>query len=388
MGTYTFELRVREIKTSNQLTAVTEDNQDLRSEQFFIPENYVVPGTESAEDGHSIWIDFDPNTDAQTLKAKYYLDDWAAINGTDFNITVVDGELNEKVSSAQSPVVKVPSPELALYTLTSDDTGGFWRGIFGGVDGHALAYRDHEPKRMQVCNRGTGVPQAHLYDYIGQGADTAGAYYLGGHMWNAGVRVKGYQTKALGAAPNNTVFQYMKNDSVWYYCGHGDAGEFDLNGVISAVPGLHPPADSLSKHPFPLSLGPLPRVSMGPLLMVFHGCNTANTSDPVQMGWGNLLTQATSMGASCALGFSDYCGINPTADHGSANNQISRFWSEHFFEALCWGKYHDHSATNVKDAAEYAAQCIRDVCPAHSAHSYENYVTNPNPATILVVPAR
>jgi hypothetical protein len=225
-------------------------------------------------------------------------------------------------------------------------------------------------------NQKTNRPQAHLYDYLKVNADQAGAFFLGKPLWsNPSTKLPGYVTKALGAAPNADVFKHMPKDSVWYWCGHSGDGYFTLNGVVSAQPGNTPPADSLSKHKMTRCL-----------LAVFHGCNTANT-DIGSTNWGNLLNTARSIGAQCALGFGDACGIDPTKDH-KTDNVLPHAWSNWFFEALCWGKNRDHKATTVSEAANYAKQRIVEDCPSGNVHGYDSWQTQPPNSTLKVVPAR
>ena len=256
------------------------------------------------------------------------------------------------------------------------EKAGTYRFVLHFYDDYADTYRNYQVKAALEVNAPKIRPQASLYDYLGYGADAAGAFYLGKHLWeNPNKKLPGYVAKALGQAANTDVFKRMPKDSVWYWCGHSDAGYFTLHGVISAQPGTRPPADSLSNHSMARCL-----------LAIFHGCRTALT-DTSPLNWGNLLDTAISIGAKCALGFRDDVGINVTRDHRT-DNILPRAWSNWFFEALCWGKWRDHTATTVSEAAKYAAERIRNDCPSGNAHGFDSWETRPANSNLKVVSAR
>ena len=254
------------------------------------------------------------------------------------------------------------------------EKAGTYRFVLHFYDDYADSYKDHQVKAALEVNATKRRPQASLYDYLRVGADAAGAFYLGKHLWeNPNKKLPGYATEALGAAPNDVVFKRMPNDSVWYWCGHSGAGYFTLHGVISAQPGTKPPADSLSKHSMARCL-----------LAVFHGCKTALTD--TLLGWGNLLDTAISIGAKCALGFKG--DIDVDAVNHTREKNLSRAWSNWFFEALCWGKWRDHTAVTVSDAAKYAVKRIREDCPDDYHHGYASWETRPPKSKLKLVPPR
>ena len=256
------------------------------------------------------------------------------------------------------------------------DNAGTYRFVLHFYDDYADSYKNHKVKAALEVNAQIKRPQAHLYDYLGYGADRVGAYFLRGPLWeNPSKRLPGYAAEALGAASNETVFKHMPKDSIWYWCGHSGPGYIVMHGVISAQPGTRPPADSLSKHKMSKCL-----------LAVFYGCKTALT-DTSPLKWGNLLETARAIGAECALGFVDEIGIDVTRDHQTFNI-LPKAWSNWFFEALCRGEYSDLTARSVADAAKYAAKRIIDDCPGRNDHGLGSWRTNPHNSNLKVVPAR
>ncbi|PKL58565.1 MAG: hypothetical protein CVV34_01665 [Methanomicrobiales archaeon HGW-Methanomicrobiales-5] len=136
----------------------------------------------------------------------------------------------------------------------------------------------------------------------------------------------GYSASYIGNTNANIAFSRMTADNVFFFDGHGSAGQivFQQSGIDSAITASNPSLPRLSSY----TSGELNDIA----LAVYMACNTAN-SDSTN---GNLLDQSTSKGVDTAVGFSST--IYPTQ---------SSYWSNRFW-------YYLDEGYNIRDAAVYA----------------------------------
>jgi len=138
----------------------------------------------------------------------------------------------------------------------------------------------------------------------------------------------GYSASTFIGVDANYAFNRLPDDQVFYFNGHGGPGmiDFGTTYLYASVSGY----DSISEF----TSGQLNDLA----LAVFVGCNTGLTSSG---GLGNLLTESTSRGTDCALGFTDQIESNKAG-----------YWSDNF-----WGQL-DQGET-VGDGAAEALQYTR-----------------------------
>lgn len=394
-GTYTYEVYVSQLDVNSRgegvgdgaayrssFLSIMRANDDggnpIYDAEYY---GYDDKGTPEEDDDDYIYLiryyqlRDNGNLDASEGEMWFYDPDLEKINTWNISsLECITHEANDGLHASAVGIqhaLKVPVP------VTMMDEGGTYRFVLHVKDDHAAYYRDHRARWAYNLNSTKFKPQAHLYDYLGVGADSTGLQYMNRHMWkDPEHKVEGYAARAMGSAANADVLKYMPKDSVWYCLGHGSpgGGAIMINGWMSAEEGTARPANVLCEQ------------SMNKcLIAVFHSCWSSLTE--TDLGWGNLLQTANNIGAQCALGFSESIGIEPAGNHELDNN-LPHAWSNWFFESLCWGNNRDHTARSVSQAASYAAQRIRDDCPSEYDHKYGSWETRPANSSLKVVPAR
>ncbi len=146
-GTYTFDLRVKEVKMDSEL-GVGEPLVDLRSRELSFAQHsidFVVDGAEGSE-----------TTKAQV---NYLLQDKQGVNGTETQVDLLNPNFQSRASVAPGAQHQFLYEKVDLHTFDSSDfsvdsSGNRWIVIFGAEDGHANDYRDHQNKRVAVVNKG------------------------------------------------------------------------------------------------------------------------------------------------------------------------------------------------------------------------------------------
>ena len=165
-GTYTFDLRVQEIK-ENSDDGVGEPAVDLRSQQLEIPYNYV-DAEGKVQPGHSYEVRMDDDTEDMKAIVSYYLK--SERNALSGKVTFLDAEMQEQANIPMRPEAKTPRDNVELYTFNgSEDISptqeeAIDRAIFSAIDNFADQYRDHKPKSMGVVNAENVFKTFHIED--------------------------------------------------------------------------------------------------------------------------------------------------------------------------------------------------------------------------------
>ena len=171
-GTYTFEMRVEEIK-DDQEVGLGDPWQELRSAKLFIPPGYNDPQTGQWTEGHSLSLEsVDAANDQSQLQAKvsYYLEDTPneakppAKDATIGDVKFLDGIMQERDTLPLKPEIRTPREDGMLHTFSDDDEAGEYRAIFMAEDAHAVDYRDHKNKRMMPTNQKGMMKIFHIED--------------------------------------------------------------------------------------------------------------------------------------------------------------------------------------------------------------------------------
>jgi len=399
--TYTFEVDITQtdINYNENPALQVADATEYRSKYLDILRSrdaFNNPIYEAEYAGYDDGDPNDPNDDSYLYYIRFYdLKDTLDVDASEGELQLYDGDPkqiyawdvtsllcldHEDYDGLEADSMGITHNLLVPIPVSIMQDEGDYRFVLHMKDDHLDKYRDHRKRWARDLNAKKRVPWAHLYDYLGGRADNDGAYYLRKHLYlSPTLKVSPYATFALGDAQRTVVFSSLPRDSIWYCNAHGSPGTIDIWGVVSAVPATNPmygQADYFSNKNMNKCL-----------LAIFASCESALT-DSSGAGWGNLLDTAHSRGADCALGFSKSIGATPTSNHYPFNGRLDRAWCDYFFEALCWGKYRDHTAVDVQQAALYAVDKIKADCPSGSAHDFDSWETRPNNSTLKVVPAR
>ena len=167
-GTYTFDIRVLEIKSDTDAD-IGEPWVDYRSTKLFIPPTYTdADGV--VHPGHSMNFVSEDATDATKAEVSYYLEDSVGSpieqtqNAVSGSVIFLDGEMNVKGTKPLQKEVRVPREDIEVYTLTGNEMGGDYRAMFLAQDGHAKEYRDHKSKPMMPANQKSSIKTFHIED--------------------------------------------------------------------------------------------------------------------------------------------------------------------------------------------------------------------------------
>ena len=165
-GTYTFDLRVQEIKEDSD-AGVGEPVVDLRSEKLEIPYNYA-DAEDNLQPGHSYEVRMDDATEDMMAIVSYYLK--SERNALSGKVTFLDAAMQEKANISMQLQAKTPRGNVELYkfngsediSLTQEEA--IDRAIFSAVDNFADQYRDHKPKPMGIVNAENVYKVFHIED--------------------------------------------------------------------------------------------------------------------------------------------------------------------------------------------------------------------------------
>ncbi len=123
-GTYAFDIHVQDTKTG--------DWQGIRSTKISMP-------------SHAIALTSDPNADFTAIAA-YTLE--SGRDASEVKIDFLNPGLEVKSSTDGNTTAGIAHSGLLLYTLSDDDGGGTFRGVFRVKDNYPEINRDHQPKPM------------------------------------------------------------------------------------------------------------------------------------------------------------------------------------------------------------------------------------------------
>ena len=145
-GPYTFDLRVKEIKTDS-LAGIGEPLVDFRSDKLQIPFTYTQ------QDGGEVLSGHDLNWDEATGRwtASYYID--SERDASAMSIDLVNVELETVASVSTGKQKKNRYEDVFLYQDQADDPDGENRAIFMAIDSFADEYRDHKNRHARAVNK-------------------------------------------------------------------------------------------------------------------------------------------------------------------------------------------------------------------------------------------
>ncbi|QSZ66254.1 hypothetical protein RJ40_01440 [Methanofollis aquaemaris] len=128
----------------------------------------------------------------------------------------------------------------------------------------------------------------------------------------------GYSTSKYKDRRADFAFNRLPDDQVFYFSGHGGPGQIQFGTTrIFATTGQNSISDFTSGELNDLALA------------VFVACKSGATEST----YGNLLTESTSNGVDCAVGFEKEIKVN-----------TAECWSDHFWDLLDEGKTVENAA--------------------------------------------